>query len=487
MNPTIPRPFAIAIDDMGWMYGDNDGYLGTGPYRLGLKRKMSIADYQAVIDIANDVGVRLQGLFILGELDKKGLAAKIPTILPNQSHWKTVPAKDQDEIMNFVKDHSAFLELGMHGVGHEYWESKDGAFKRAEWYNLEDKMPWPEDSIRSHIDCFEDILQQYDLDEQHGHSFPESFVPCAYSYYWNAQPNANEYSLGGILSEYGVRYVNTDLTAIPECDPPIQGGFDNGVHVMNRFNYGNLWYMLGQVPTMPIDYQNTDFVEAHWPNLLAQDNFLQERVRKEWVAFYREVNTQPNRYCSKNTAGQHSQFLYHRYTRLQINNENIIIDNTGMPVDLAHQDWIQSLVIKIPLKEGKHLNDIRIDGNLLPAYYETGGYALLYVPKIVNEKYRLTYTVSDSLPKEIVLHDTTNQIHGLRRSEEEMIISGRFYGRQKIRLLTDKQIIGTESNHDLLQVGDIEKIENGYLIDCKAINIQGVTAKIILKVNRAYS
>ena len=40
-NLLIPRPFAIAIDDLGWMNGSNDGENEKeGPYRLGIKRKM---------------------------------------------------------------------------------------------------------------------------------------------------------------------------------------------------------------------------------------------------------------------------------------------------------------------------------------------------------------------------------------------------------------------------------------------------------------
>jgi len=37
----FPRPFAFAIDDLGWNIGNNTGSIDKqGPYRIGIDRKM---------------------------------------------------------------------------------------------------------------------------------------------------------------------------------------------------------------------------------------------------------------------------------------------------------------------------------------------------------------------------------------------------------------------------------------------------------------
>ena len=478
----IPRPFAIAIDDLGWMDGENEGYLGQGPYRIGIKRKMDITDYEAVIDLAKKVGVRLQGLFILGELDREYIARNIPTITPTQTAWKDKKSDLQIKVMDFVKKHASHLEFGLHGVGHEYWPDNSGNFKRAEWYNLDDKHPWPEESIRTHLDCFSKIMAQYGLTPSNHQSFPESFVPCAYSYYWNPFPKPDEYSLGTILSEYGVRYANTDFTQIPECSPPIDGGFDQGVHVMNRFNYGNLWHMIGQLPMIPIKYQNTDFIETHWPNLLAQDTFLQEGVTKKWVEYYHEVNSHEKRYYSKNTAQHHSQFLYCKYTTLFHYDYFIIIDNSKMPTDNAHDKIVQNLVLKIPIEKKQHIQYITLEGKSIPAYYEFGGYAYLFLPKLSNRKYTLNYTFGKSLPQDIIWHDSTCNIHQLDFIKNTVTIKGRFYGTQSIQFLTKCSIESIHSNTPLVEIISWKENALGVEINFSTKDIQGVTAELNLNV-----
>ena len=87
MSIRFPRPFAIAIDDLGWINGQDDGADGYGPYRLGLDRQMTMADYEAVVNLAKRTGVRLQGLFILGEMDRENFLDQHPTTTHMRGKW----------------------------------------------------------------------------------------------------------------------------------------------------------------------------------------------------------------------------------------------------------------------------------------------------------------------------------------------------------------------------------------------------------------
>jgi hypothetical protein len=195
----FPRAFAVAIDDMGWMNGSHlgkDG--GQGPSRAGVDRRFNVSDYQVVAEVGKATGVRLQGLFVMCEMDRENICAKYPTTTMYGKEWNNDANKcnEQEEIFEFLKHNSAFIEFGMHGVGHEYWPEKMQRV-RAEWYNFSEKKPWPEEILNDHFKCFREIMRQYGLSEECGHSFPESFVPCAYSYYWNP---GSSYSLGRLLN-----------------------------------------------------------------------------------------------------------------------------------------------------------------------------------------------------------------------------------------------------------------------------------------------
>lgn len=475
---SFPRPFAIAIDDLGWINGSNDGEDGYGPYRLGINRKMQVTDYEAVVSMAQKLGVRLQGLFIMGEMDRENFLGQFPKATHMRKHWDNSEniSDLQLEIMEYVKSQAAHLEFGLHGVGHEFWP-EPGKRNRAEWYNTDDHCPWPEEDIRNHTDCFVRILDQYDINAQNGHSFPESFVPCAYSYYWNPEGN---YSLGSVLSGYGVKYANTDFSQIPECNPPKEdcgNGFDHGVHVINRYNYGNLWYELGKVPTTSPTHLKTDFIETHWPNLLAQDYFLQESITNQWLKYYRQVERDTDRYIAKNTAQVHAQSLFKKYTVLSMKSEGCLeIDNTSMPDEAMKLSVLGNLVLKVRLN-GQHVSSARLDNRTIPAYIEDGDYGYIYLPTLERAKHKLLLDFGEMIDN-VVWHDTTANIYNLHISEQEIKVDLRLYGTQTISILCAKKPHKVKVNNECIKVLQINSDEEKIAIKLSAQDIQGETGTL---------
>ena len=482
MSILFPRPFAIAIDDLGWIKGQDDGQNGYGPYRTGLSRNMTLADYKAVVDLAKRAGVRLQGLFILGEMDRENFLGEFPTTTYQRSKWDNSEniSDLQEEMMEYVKHVSSHLEFGLHGVGHEYWP-EDGKRRRAEWYNTEDNHPWPEEEVRNHLKCFVQIMNQYGISPDNGHSFPESFVPCAYSYYWNPD---GEYSLGSVLGEFGVRFANTDFTRIPECNPPKEangGGFDHSVHVMNRYNYGNLWCAPGKLPETPLTEQPTDYIETHWPNLLFSETESQEDITAKWVAYYETVQSSPDRYCAKNTAQMHSQWLYNKYTQLSTKPEGIELDNTDMPDRVYQGHFPSNLVLKIKLNDGEHLSSASINEEPIAAYFEDQGYGFIYLPPLLQKKYILKYKLGSELITEMVWHNTTSNILEVSHKENETKIDLCWYGDQKLTLLTNKEPEELESNNPGITIKGWEKESDRIIIRLIAKDMQGEIGSIKVK------
>ncbi|HMJ70282.1 MAG TPA: hypothetical protein VK508_15365 [Cyclobacteriaceae bacterium] len=481
-NIEFPRAFAFAIDDLGWNEGSS---LATntprGPHRAGVKRTFNINDYRYIIDVAKAVGVRVQCLFVLGEMDRENVLAKYPTTTNMKERWnnRALVNDRQIAIMKYVRDEAAAMEFGFHGTGHEYWP-EDNIQRRAEWYNLIDRTPWPEESLRGHIEAFGEILAQYDLSRGNGHSFPETFVPCAYSYYWN--PNG-DYSLGALMTEAGVKYANTDFGQIPELNPPIErngGGFDHGLHVINRNNYGNPWYALSCLPNVTLDLQYTDVIESHWPNWLAQDDFLQRDVTEQWVNYYRSVQRYNGRYIAKNTEQLHSQWLYNKYTRVAFNGL-VEIDNTQMPGEAYRYSKPGNMVLKIGLNPGEHVSSALINGELLPAYLEDQGFAFLYLPPLEKKKYTLKYEIGKELMPVVVYNDGTYNVYKLSQTTEAIKINARVYGSTVLKVRCDKPLKMTSDNTALvLEKMGYDEPRKLVSIHVKALDFQGVTGNIIL-------
>ena len=448
----IPRPFAVVIDDMGWMQGSNLGEFGAqGPFRCGVRRSMNVNDYSCVSEVGKAVGVRIQGAFVLCEMDRENVCKKYPTTTWMGSAWDNTHnvSDEQIRIMEYVKKNAANLEFAFHGVGHEYWP-EEGKRRRAEWYNIEDDHPWPEASLREHVQCYKEILAQYGITEKNGHTFPESFVPCAYSYYWNPE---GDYSLGKILSDNGVRYANTLFSCVSELNPPAGdngGGLDHGVLVVNRIGYGNDWFKFDALPEEDIALQESDVIEAHWPNFLAQDDFLQKTVTDKWITYYRSVQRIADRYCAKNTEQFSSQWIYKKYA---VFTEDVpgklIIDTRDVPDDFFTYGMITNLVIKIPVNGFEHVSSAKVNGGSIASICEESGFAHVYLPCLEKGISTFEYKISNEMIRDCVYNDGTYNVYGVVEKNNSMSIDLRVYGEQTVTILSDNTVKSFHRVHRL--------------------------------------
>lgn len=440
MGIIFPRAFAFAVDDMGWNEGSSQNLGGgQGPSRVGINRRMGLADYKALVDVGKAVGVRIQGLFVLCEMDRDNACARYPTTTMAGADWDNRAnfGAEQAEIMEYVRENAAYLEFGLHGVGHEHWEG--GRRVRAEWYDLENDKPWPEEDLCAHLECYREILSQYGLTPENGHSFPKSFVPCAYGYWWNPR---GAYSLGALLGELGVKYANTLFDEIRELDPPEGdngGGFDHGVHVINRMNYGNEWFSLASLPTVPLEDQRSDVIETHWPNWLAGDSVSQDTVTRSFIDYYRSVQRSADRYAAKNTEQLHSQWLYQRYAKVaETSPGDVTIDNEAMPPEAYENGLLGSMVLKVPLENGFHVSSATLEGLPIASYFEDAGFGFLYLPALERKRYCLRYSVSKGTMPFCVWNDGTYGVRSVCIRDGETVIDLDVYGIQSVRIRCPK-------------------------------------------------
>ncbi len=480
----FPAPFAFAIDDLGWNTGRDDGDVDhQGPYRIGVDRKMDLNDYKCIVEVGDSVGVRIMGLFILSEMDRENILGAYPTTTWMGKNWDNsaniVP--EQKEIMAYVRDHSANLEFGLHGVGHEYWV--DGVKKRAEWYNTDDNHPWPEESLEEHLRCYKAILAQYGLSPGNGHSFPESFVPCAYSYHWNPD---GDYSTGTLLSKEGIKYANTLFDYIPELNPPAEpngGGFDHGVLVINRINYGNEWFRLSSLPTVDLDKQESWIIESHWSNWLAQDQFLQEETNRNWVDYYRMVQSSADRYVAKNTEQFYAQWLYKKFTLVsETSKGTVLIDNSAMPAEAYREGFLGTMVLKIKLNPGEHVSKALLDGETVPCYFEDQGYGFIYLPVLEKRSYTLEYETGENEMDGYIFNKGTYNVYSFKKEAADTEARIRLYGTQTVDFFgVERPDDISLSNPDVEQLSAHYDAENRHLaLELRARDMQGETSSIRL-------
>ncbi|MCF6269945.1 MAG: hypothetical protein L3J41_09550 [Melioribacteraceae bacterium] len=479
----FPRAFAIATDDLGWNNGGSLGDSG-GPWRIGFRRNLDIRDYKPIVEVGKAIGVRFQSLFILSEMDRENVCRNYPTTTQQGKNFdNSANVNDmQLEIMKYVKENAAFMEFGLHGVGHEHWIN--GKRDRAEWYDIYGEKPWSEQNSRDHLKCFSEIMAQYGFTKENGQSFPESFVPTAYGYYWNPD---GEYSTGKIMHEFGVKYINTLLEEVAELNPPIEfgGGFDHGTIVINRYNYGNHWYKAAALPTKPLEEYETDFIEAHWANWLATDDFLQPDLNKQWIEYFQNIQKSKNHYLAKNTEQLHSQWFYNRFTEVVESEIGVVkIDNSKMPNEVYDYSLLGNMVLKIELKDGEHLSSALLNGKPIASYFEEFGYGYIYLPILLQKKYELKYTIGVETLPFYVKNNGTYNVYSVQKNEEEFNINIRMYGTQNVFIKTSKPTSVISENKNLQILSKKYNDSEGLLyLELYGLDMQGETGNIKLIFN----
>lgn len=474
----FPRGISVNVGQVGWMSGESLDDEG-GPWRAGIRRDFDIRDYQPIAEVGKELGIRFMTLFILGELDRLNILGEYPTSNPQGKNWdnsKNIGPR-QIEIMDYVKSNAANIEFGITGVLHEYWE--DGVKSRAEWFNTNEQKPRDENIIRNNVELIKRLMAQYGLTPEKGHSFPESFI--SYGFYFN--PGA-EYSLGKVLSENGVKYANTPFATIYGLNHPplLDGGFDNGVLLLDRFNHGNTWYAYAKTPEYSPDSIQTVVVESHWANWLAYDDHLQADVNKEWVSYLRKIQAHSNLYLTKNTEQLYSQWLYKKYTSvIEKKQGQVSIDNRSMPEDAYTYNILGNMVLAVKIDDGYHISYATLDGEPIASYFEAEGYGYIYLSPLESKIYNFEYQVGKKMLNRFVNNKGTYSVYSVEDLGSSFEMDIKMYGEQVVEVHSPEPISINSENENL-------KIKSFYYDDSKSVtyitiegrDIQGERGKVLL-------
>jgi hypothetical protein len=310
----IPLSIQIVIDDVGWWTGKNSSK-ENGPFRTGIERNHQPLDYEAIAELGKQLGMRPQAAFIISEWDQTDCLKTIPDATHMGKQWSN-PWKSSsflEEAAAIVRNESCYIELVLHGIGHEYWGT--GVLDRAEWHDKNGNMR-PRENVLEHLRTFAALLKENNLGP-----FPESFVPTAFHHrFGNTEDGFSE-----ILNQFGVKYMSTPFQVMHKSKQPESEffGIDGSLITVNRGKDLCKWDMIDPVVSGEID---GPICGMHWPNLLHLNPERNGEVVRRWVELLEPYQQRFDTMLAKNTAEGFSQLVYRWGVSLQPNSSGCLLD-----------------------------------------------------------------------------------------------------------------------------------------------------------------
>ena len=273
LSITIPMPFLISIEDVGWWKG-TDGSALNQPFRTGMPRDHVPEDYLALAEFGRMMDMRVLAGFVLGEWDRGHILRQLPSSTWMGKNW-TAPSVDLDQKIKaaeIIKNAENHIELALHGLGHEFWDQ--GVMQRSEFHDAGCKMRDP-DEIRKHLSFFFKIMDQYGFGSR-----PKTFIPPALKHSFG-DPDKG---IQKILAEFGIESVTLMFSKARLYSRPQAGkaGWENDVLLVDRGESEIPWNRAAAEPEFKFD---RPVMALHWANILHPDPGKNLRVIQKWADY----------------------------------------------------------------------------------------------------------------------------------------------------------------------------------------------------------
>ena len=341
----LPMPVFVVIEDVGWWQGE-DGSAAQQPYRNAFPRRHCLADYQALVRLADRLGVRLGLGMVLGEWDRNNTLGGITGATWMGSHWNN--QKNQgpwlDETAEYLRNHQGSLELGIHGLCHEFWH--EGKMERSEFHDQQGNMR-SRQVVKSHLEAYGTILEQNGFSE-----FSRLFFPPALNHSFGN----DKASIQALLYEYGIRHVVTRFSRARRFSPPHHENitWESGVGLLERGLSPVPWNVSGSPPIW--DFSGP-ILPLHWGNLLHPDPRCNSDIVDGWGEMLLAGTAGPERILAENYDVCWRQAAVYYFAKLSIDGESIVVDLGALPKDMP--DNRGSFFLKV---RGSHPKPLRAQG-----------------------------------------------------------------------------------------------------------------------------
>lgn len=334
-------PVYPVIEDVGWWQGQDGSAVGQ-PYRNGFPRRHCLADYQALVRLAERMGIRVALGMVLCEWDRSNLLCEVTGATWLGKKWNNNENNGPwlDEAAECLRDQQASLELGLHALCHEFWYK--GKMERSEFHDSHGNMRSSQ-VIKLHLDAYRIILEQNGFSD-----FPRLFIPPALNHSFG---NGKK-SMQSLLYDYGVRHVITRFSrarrfALPHHEKMT---WECGVGLLERGLSPVPWNMSASPPDW--DFSGP-ILPLHWGNLLHPDPEHNSDIVDRWADILLAGTTGPERILSENYDSCWRQAAIFYFGKLSVDGESIVVDLRALPKDMP--DRRGPFFLKIKGRPSKHL------------------------------------------------------------------------------------------------------------------------------------
>ncbi len=340
----IPMPVFPIVEDVGWWQGE-DGSAYQQPYRNAFPRRHCLADYQALVRLADRLGVRIGLGMVLCEWDRNNLLGKIKGATWMGSHWNNQINQGPwlDEAAEYLRGQQGSLELGLHGLCHEFWHQ--GQMERSEFHDQNGNMR-SRQVVKSHLEAFGMILEQNGFSE-----LPRLFFPPALNHSFG-----NE-SIQALLHDFGIRYVITRFSRARRFAPPHHEKitWECGVGLLERGLSPVLWNISASSPAW--DFSGP-ILPLHWGNLLHRDIERSNDIVDQWAELLLAGTAGPERILAANYEACWRQAAIFYFGKLSLDEKSIVVDLKALPVDMPNRNG--SFYLRLL---GDHATPLRCQGS----------------------------------------------------------------------------------------------------------------------------
>lgn len=352
----LPMPVFPVIEDVGWWQGE-DGSAAQQPYRNAFPRRHCLADYQALVRLADRLGVRIGLGMVLCEWDRNNVLGGIQGATWMGNHWNNQINQGPwlDEAAEYLHRQRGSLELGVHALGHEFW--LEGKMERSEFHDRHGNMR-SRQAIKSHLEAFGIILDQNGFSE-----FPRLFFPPALNHSFGN----NKESIQALLYDYGIRYVITCFSRARRFAPPHHEKitWECGVGLLERGLSPVPWNVSASLPSW--DFSGP-ILPLHWGNLLHPNPARNNDIVDGWAEMLLTGTAGPERILadSYDTCWRQAAIFY--FGKLSLDSESIVVDLQALPKDLPNASGCFYLKVRgchrTPFRSlGAQIVSDRIDAN----------------------------------------------------------------------------------------------------------------------------
>jgi len=317
----IPVPFQLSMDDIGWIEGRTPYWDGFQPTRTGIPRRHTLEDYKIINEIGRSINMKICGMFVLGDWDRKGILAKIPYSNKAGKAWTSSPyvnIEEEEEIRDYLNS-AAYLEMAYHGLMHECWD-ENGEYMGAEFvppydFKAGDKSkcgPAPEWYVRAHFEGFLEICSDWGFKKE----------LRAFTCPGHCMDAWKDGSYTKIIKDYGVRFWHEPYIDTTRTDHSV---------MLNRMpGWLAYWEAYDLNPDkLPLYTEDTaGIVCSHWPNFLRYDPACNFENLEKWTAFFNRQAEQFGIMLSRDIAFAHKQLLYRNRCKVSEENGKIRLDFT---------------------------------------------------------------------------------------------------------------------------------------------------------------